>query len=380
MVAGTEHVSRLHSLARVAVPEPVDHAEFIVVGAGLLGLAAARALSRRDRDVIVLEQDTVGHRRGGSHGASRIFRYGYTDERYVRMALLARELWHDLEVEVSQELLRVTGQCSFGPDLDELLAAMHSAGAPATRLSATAVAAQFPEFAGHGAAVYEPGSAVMFADRCLGALRASAACEVRTGTRVLRIEDRGSDVEVVTAGGSLSASVAIVCPGPWSRSLLAGVAPVGTFATQEHVAYVRPRDGALPDLPIFIAHERPAPYGLPTPSLGYYKLAFHHAGNVVDPTTVPLEPRPDAVAALEALARSWLPSFEPEAVTVETCLYDNTADEHFVLDRRGRVVVGAGTSGHGFKFGPLLGEVLADLATGSPPRIPLDGFTLARHR
>jgi sarcosine oxidase len=151
-----------------------------------------------------------------------------------------------------------------------------------------------------------------------------------------------------------------VCPGPWSAKMLG----LETFATLEHVAYFRPTDGALPSMPIFIEFADPAVYGLPTRAVGAYKLGLHHGGSRVDPDGADLEPQPEQVDAIVRTAARLLPSFDPTPVQVETCMYDNTANEDFVLERRGRVVTGAGTSGHGFKFGPLLGELLADLATG----------------
>jgi sarcosine oxidase len=107
-------------------------------------------------------------------------------------------------------------------------------------------------------------------------------------------------------------------------------------------------------------------------------MALHHVGARIDPDTSSRDADARAVEEIEAAVRRWLPALEPTAVQVDTCIYDTTPDEDFVLDRRGRIVVGAGTSGHGFKFGPLFGEVLADLATGASPRFPLQPFALAR--
>jgi len=104
--------------------------EIVVVGAGLLGLAAAGALVRRGRDVVLLEQAGIGHPGGGSHGSARIFRYGYADPGYVAMARRARELWSELEDESGQRLLLPTGQLTFGDGLPDLLHAMREAGAP----------------------------------------------------------------------------------------------------------------------------------------------------------------------------------------------------------------------------------------------------------
>jgi sarcosine oxidase len=355
-----------------------DRTEIVVVGAGLLGLATARSLRRRGHDVVVLEQATVGHPRGGSHGPTRIFRLGYPARVYVELALAALDEWRDLEAETGEHLLETTGQLSLGDELAAMFSLMVDAGAPVEWMSAADARAAFPDFAIDGPALFEPASGVLLADRCLAALRAAADCDVREHEPVSRITDEGTHVAVDTDTARLHADVVVVAAGPWSASMLGRVAPVRTFATLEHVAYVRPRHGPLPTLPVFIAHERPAAYGLMTRALDGYKLALHHAGAVIDVERDPRDPDPRAVAQLEAVARRFLPRFEPQPVLVETCVYDNTPDEDFVLDRRGRIVVGAGTSGHGFKFGPLLGELLADLATGTPPRFSLDTFSLDR--
>jgi sarcosine oxidase len=240
------------------------------------------------------------------------------------------------------------------------------------------VASTFPEVSGDGPAIFEPASGVLDAPRCLAALRRGTTCEIRENERVHRVSDDDDYVTIRTDGAALRADVVVLCPGPWSVSVLAPLAPTGSFTTMEHVAYVRHRDGALPAMPVVIAHDPPLMYGLPTTSLGLYKIAYHHAGAVVDPDTSTLDADRVAVHELEQAARRWLPGFEPDAELVETCLYDNTPDGDFILGRRGRVVVGAGTSGHGFKFGPLLGEILADLAVGNAPRVPLDAFRLGR--
>src|SRR4051794_31053112 len=169
-----------------------DRTEFVVVGAGLLGLATARALRRRGRDVVVLEQASVGHRRGGSHGPTRIFRLGYPVRLYVTMAMLALDLWRELEAETGAALLETTGQLSVGHDLQPMFDAMTAAGAQVDWLSARDVDSRFADFASTDRpALFEPASGVLAADACLSALRATAACEVRKGERVLAISDEG---------------------------------------------------------------------------------------------------------------------------------------------------------------------------------------------
>jgi sarcosine oxidase len=355
-----------------------ERREFAVVGGGLLGLAAARALRRRDRDVVVLEQAHVGHTGGGSHGAARIFRYGYPDVRYVQLAIAAGELWRELERATGTTLLEPTGQVSFGHGLLPMVDAMRAAGVPPEPLSDAELRARFPALAVDAPAVYEPASGVLVADRCLAALRDDAALDVREGQRVQRIDDDGQRVAVVTETLIVRADVAIVTAGPWSSAFLPVLANSACFTTLEHVAYVRAATDAAATTPVFIAHDEPACYGLPSTANGLYKVGVHHAGRRIDPEHDARTVEPAAVDAVAAAVQRYLPGFVTPPELVETCIYDNTPDEDFVVDRRGNVVVGAGTSGHGFKFGPLLGELLADLATGREPRFPLDAFALDR--
>jgi sarcosine oxidase len=324
-----------------------ERADVVIVGGGLLGLSTAWALRGR-RKVVLLERETVGNARGGSHGPTRIFRLGYVEPRYVAMAMQARERWTELEAESGMQLLHPTPQLTFGLGAGAVFAALESAGAPAERITDAAIRERFPAFGGRGDAVLEPASAVIAADRTLAALRAHSGADVREGVRV-----EGLDAQhVETASEVIEARAVVVCAGPWSRAL---VPAIETTTTLEHVAYVRTRGGGLP---IFIDFTEPAVYGLPTPGSDLYKIAVHHGGPAIDPEdTFAVDPA--AADALRAAVRHWLPDAEP--VEIDICPYDNTADEGFVVDRIDGVVVGAGTSGHAFKFGPLLGEHLARL-------------------
>jgi sarcosine oxidase len=322
------------------------HVDVVIVGGGLLGLSTAYALRGR-REVLVLERDSVGHARGGSHGPTRIFRLGYVDPGFVALAQRASERWRALEVATGLQLLHPTPQLSFGADAEAVFAALIGAGVPAERLSAAAVAARFPAFAGRGDAVLETTSAVIAADRTLATLRAHAGAEVREQVEVTRLEAH----EVETADGVIAAESVVVCAGPWTRGLVPGIP---TTATLEHVGYLR----TGPGLPIFIDFTEPAVYGLPTPGSDLYKISVHHGGGSVDPDAA-FGPDPEAVVALERAIARWLP--DAELVEIDVCPYDNTADENFIVERVDGLVVGAGTSGHAFKFGPLLGEQLAQL-------------------
>jgi sarcosine oxidase len=353
--------------------------EFVVVGGGLLGLATARGLARRGREVIVLEQARVGGLDGGSHGSCRIFRLGYDDPGYVRMARRARGFWDELEQEAGLQLLRPTPQLSFGAGLEPVRAALAAAGEPCELLPAAEAAARFPAVAAGGPALLEPDSCVIAADAALRAL-AAAVPEIREGVKVTGIADDGRRVTVRTAAGTLTARGVIVCAGPWTGRLLApaGVAAPSS-ATLEQVAYLAPAGLPPSGMPIFISHGGQEPYGLPVPGSPLYKIGIHRAGPLVDPASQDRGPDPGLGERLAEVARRYLPGYGERPAATERCIYDNSPDNDFIIDRAGLIVVGSGTSGHGFKFGPMLGEWLADLATGgaSPPE---RRFALGRFR
>lgn len=345
----------------------------------MLGLAAARALTAAGRDVVVLEQAAVGHPGAGSKGSCRIFRLGYDDPEYVSAAGQARELWHELEAQAGRQILYPAPHLTFGPHLDAVHAAMRQAGAPCELLSAGQAADRFPGIRTGGPALLETGSAVIAADTAVAALAAGAGT-VRTGVRVTGISDDGRQVTLRTTAGVTTATVAVLTAGPWTASM-PGLRPrFPSRATLEQVAYLGPAAGAgSQPPPIFICHGAESPYGLPVPGSEQYKIGIHQSGPPTDPDGQDQAPDPALMARLTDVARRHLPGYAAEPVAAERCVYDSTPDEDFILDRIGNVVLGCGTSGHGFKFGPLFGSWLAGLAAGGRA-LPPARFGLGRFR
>jgi sarcosine oxidase len=356
-----------------------------IVGAGLLGLAAARALAARDMDFVLLEQAAVGHDGAGSKGSCRIFRLGYPDTGYVTAARQAGELWRELEAQTGRQILVPTPQLTFGPQLTAVHEAMRAAGADCEPISQEEAAERFPGIRLPGPALLETRSSVTVADQALAALAAAARLtdadgqpgkRLRTGVRVTRIADDSRQVSLQTTNGTVTARVAIVTAGPSTAGLLAGLA-LPTAPTLEQVAYLAP-SGPRMQTPIFICYDAQSPYGLPVPGSDLYKIGIHPSGPPADPAAQSTQPDPALVARLRDVADRYLPGWLPEPVSTERCIYDNSPDEDFIIDRVGNVIVGCGTSGHGFKFGPLLGEWLAALALGTDAAIhPAPRFRLA---
>lgn len=334
-------------------------ADVVVIGAGVMGAATARALTRAGRSVVVLDRFEVGHPHGSSHGPARIFRLSYPDERYVRMGLEALPLWRELEDEAGERLLHPVPALNLGPAAGELIEPMRAGGARVEVLPAQAAAERFGVGA-EGEVVLDSAAAVIAADRTVRACVDSAVrhgARLHERTRVLSLRTRGDAAEVETEAGAIRARRAVVTAGAWARGL---VAPLGievpTRSTRETVAYFSSRT----DVPILIEWSQPVVFALPSFGQGI-KAGEHIAGPIADPDT-PGDPDAASVARL----RTWLArrvsgaGTEPHAA--ETCLYTNTADFSFILERHGPVVVGSPCSGHGFKFAPLIGERLATLA------------------
>ncbi|HET8778598.1 MAG TPA: FAD-dependent oxidoreductase [Agromyces sp.] len=364
----------------------VTHVETIVVGGGAMGAATTWQLARRGRAVTLLERFEPGHRMGASHGASRNFNVAYADPTYVGMLVEALPLWRELEAESGTPLLESVGVANHGPrPFHDVHAALTAAGIPAEFLSVSEAHARWPGIRFDTRVLFNAEAGRVNADATVSALHARAAAagaDLRHGTRATRVEvvdDGRVRVASVTDDGVdevFEARTAVVTVGAWTSKLLGGVSAAmlpRLVVTQEQPAHFAVRDEAMawPSYNHFpgaaadgYAYWRSPVYGMLTPGEGV-KAGWHGVGPVVDPDSRDFLPEPGQFAALQRYARDWLPGVDADAVAPISCTYTTTPDENFVLDRIGPVVVGAGFSGHGFKFTPVIGRILADLADGS---------------
>jgi sarcosine oxidase len=339
--------------------------DVVVIGAGIAGAATTWSLARRARSVLLVDRFARGHDRGSSHGAERIFRFGYTDPAYVALALESVAGWHDLQARAGGPLLHATGAIDHG-DVSELVAveaACAAAGVRVEMLTAVEAASRWRGMRFDGPVLHQPDGGRVDADRTLQACwdqAADAGAEIRFDAPVGAVRRAGSGVEVVVGDDVVTARVAVVTAAGWSGGLLEpGVAerlvpPI--TVTAETVGFFRPAVGPWPS---FIRRGAPLAYGLGAPD-GLVKAGLHGTGPVIDPDDRPSQV-PDAVEAIEAFVREWLPGVAPRALRSTVCLYASSATDDFVLDRDGPIVVGVGFGGHGFKFTPAIGERLADL-------------------
>jgi len=317
-----------------------------VVGAGVMGCAAAWALAERGADVTVHEQFELDNTRGSSHGRSRIVRIAYPDPYWVRFAQEAMAGWRELERQSGTELLGLYGMVELVTDPALTSArALAECGVPFRLLDAhelRSLGALLP----HGwTALHQPEAGIVRADLARHAFLDVARPRIETGSRVESLDQIDADVVVVTAGS-------------WASRL---VPDLPVEVTRETCAYFR-REGPPPPSIVDLDAETGGHgmFSLHDPVHGL-KAGAHHAGAETDPDEEGA-PDPAIVARIAAWVRERFPDVDPTPVAAESCLYTSTADESFVLERRGRVVVGSACSGHGFKFAPAVGRRLASLA------------------
>jgi sarcosine oxidase len=372
-----------------------DAVDVAVIGLGAMGSAALLQLARRGLRVLGIEQFEPGHDRGSSHGESRIIRLGYFEHpSYVPLVRSALALWRALERDSGQPLLHVTGIIEIGAPEGELVAGtLRSArthGLAHEVLDAAAVMRRFPPFRlpQHFIAVLQPEAGILAPEAAVQAqlaLARTAGAQMRTCERVISVEPASAGVRITTDRGVVEARHAIVAAGPWLSRLLPDL-PVPLRVTRQVVGWFAPRDPtafARDRCPIFMIENADGIfYGFPCgPNPGIKFAKHHHAEEAADPAA----PTPPMGAADEALLRTalaaHLPSANGELLASQTCLYTMAPDGDFILDRlpgAPAIIVASPCSGHGFKFAPVIGEILADLVTAGATRHDIARFRLAR--
>jgi sarcosine oxidase len=366
-----------------------------VVGLGAAGSATAAHLAARGVRVIGLDRFVPPHAMGSSHGESRIIREAYFEHPlYVPLVQRAYTLWTELESRTGAPLFRRTGGLMMGPRdgtvVGGALASAVEHDLPFELLSSAEVIKRFPAFhiPASDVAVLEPRAGILDPERAIAAHLDSAraaGAELHLGAPVTSWRALpGGGIEVTWAGETTRADHLVIAAGAWTSSLLADLAlPLVVERNVVHwFTAQRPADCASDRMPIFIHETSPgkAWYGFPDIGSGV-KLALHHQGSATTADAVDRAVASDEIARVQALHERILPGAIGAHQRSTVCLYTNTPDEHFIVDRHPahpQVTVVSACSGHGFKFAPAIGELAADLVMEQSPRFDLAPFALAR--
>ena len=367
----------------------------IIVGLGAMGSANAYHLAARGLRVLGLDRFQPPHNFGSSHGLTRIIREAYfEDPLYVPLVQRAYELWAALEQQSGQQLLLKTGGLMIGPR-EGVLVSGASRSAEQHRLAhemlaSTVLAQKFPVFKvqDNPIAVWEPRAGILFPERAIQThldLAGKQGAELHFNEPVRKWEPLGKCVRIFTDSDSYTGNYLVLSPGAWMNSLLPEPKLPLTVERQVLFWFKPPSHAELfqPDrLPIFIRQYAPDKFFYGFPDLGDgVKVAFHHQGGRVDPDTLSQQVETSEIEEMRNVLSEYLPDANGELRSTAVCMYTNTPDEHFVLDYHPefpQVIIASPCSGHGFKFSPAIGEMIAGMIEGKPSSFDLTLFKLAR--
>lgn len=367
----------------------------IVIGTGGVGSAVLFQLARRGVRTLGLDRFPPGHDRGSSHGRTRLIRQAYYEHPdYVPLLRRAYALWADLEAAVAEQLLYRTGLLEVGPADGRLIAGVLGSarryGLEVEELAGDDVARRFPGFVVTDGchAIFERNAGFLLVERCVLAHIREArrlGAELRTGEAVLRWFADGNGVMVETETATYRAQRLVIAAGAWSGPIL-GELGVRLRVVRKHQHWFETGDDRYRidrGCPAFF-FEAPDGYfyGMPSYDDHGVKVAEHSGGeDVVDPLALDRGPDAEDRRRVQAFLRAHLPGVSRREMAHAACMYTCTPDEHFIVDRHPKsphVVFAAGLSGHGFKFAPVLGEALAELALDGATEQPIGFLGLGR--
>jgi sarcosine oxidase len=369
--------------------------DVIVVGVGAMGSAVAAHCASRGQRVLALERHGIGHAFGSSHGLTRIIRLAYfEDPRYVPLLHRAFALWRTLEAGLEAPLLQVTGALDVGwagsPIFEGSLRSCREHALTHEVLDAAALSSRFPGWrpADHAMAVFQPEGGFLAPERCIHAhvqVARRHGAVVREHAQVLGWTATDGTVRVETTTGCHEAGQLVLTAGAWMGALAPVLQPrltperqvVGWFGISDRPAFTPER------FPVFVLEaDEGCYYGFPEHGGEGFKIGrYHHLGEVVDPDAMDRACSPVDEAALRQAVARYFPGANGALRAASTCLFTNTADGHFIIDRAPNapeVLLVSPCSGHGFKFSSVIGEICADLVVDGATRHDISLFRLDR--
>jgi sarcosine oxidase len=370
----------------------VERYDAVVVGVGGMGSAALYHLARRGKRVLGLERFDVPNDMGSSHGITRIIRLAYFEHsNYVPLLRRAYELWRDLETEADEQLLHITGIVEGGERIyDGVLRSCADHDLPHEVVDGREVGRRFPGYRlpDDFRVVFQPDGGFVLPERCIvshvnGAIARGAV--VRARERVLEWDEIENGLRVRTDRGVVETDHLVLTAGAWSQDV--ATLPVGLVrGVRQALAWLQP---AQPELfapsrfPVFnLVIDQEHFYGFPAFGIPGFKLGrYDRFGASGDPDAISREPTSKDEAPLREFAERYFPQGAGPTIALKTCLFEPSPDEHFLIDRHPdapNAIVGAGFSGHGFKFSSVVGEILADLALNGSTRHDIEFLGLAR--
>jgi sarcosine oxidase len=373
-----------------------ENYDVIVLGVGVMGSAACYQLARRGIRAIGIEQFHLAHDMGSSHGRTRVIRKAYfEDERYVPLLQATYDEWREIEAASEEKLMHLVGCLNVGPaDHESIRGARHSAEKHKLSfevLDKSEMAGRWPGLdpSERDVGIFEQEAGYLLPEQstlAMARLAESKGCRIVADQHVLEWSANDSGVTVKTQRGAYSAAKLIITAGPWLPGIVADLGIPLRVERQVQLWFspIKPELFTPDRFPAFIHFvANRGYYGIPSANPPWIKVARHHGGVITTANDVDRRILPSDEADARWYMQRHLRGADGPRMDGKVCLYTNTADDHFIIDRHPRhanVLIAGGFSGHGFKFAPVVGRVLSDMATDQKPALPIEMFALARLR
>jgi sarcosine oxidase len=370
--------------------------DVIVIGVGSMGSAACYQLAKRGAHVLGLEQYDITHELGSHAGQSRLIRKAYFEHPdYVPLLLRAYEGWQEIENLIDKQLYWQTGIAYFAPEQNPIIQGIRSSARQHNIVLTNESVDIWPQFSipPNFCRVFEPEAGFLTPEAAIRSFAQVAqqyGAEIHTHERVMAVNPTANGVEVVTDKSTYSSSKVILTAGAYTAGLIDLQIPL--VVTRQLLAWAHPKNPGfgLGEMPCWMIAEQNMEglyYGFPTLPVSFdgpsgLKIAYHRAGErMIDPTETTFDAKAEHTLLTRVL-NQYLPRANATIEELKQCRYTYTPDEHFMVDQLrtygNRVILAAGFSGHGFKFVPVIGEVLADLVIDGATRWPVDFLGMKR--
>jgi len=372
-----------------------EHFDSIVIGVGGMGSSAVYNLAKRGKKVLGIEKFDIPHSEGSSHGVNRIIRLAYyEDSSYVPLLRRAYEMWSEIETIAGEQLLFKIGSIDTAPSGHEVfegsLKSCLEHDIPHEVLNHHQINERFPgyEMPPGQMGLYQRDGGFVLSERSIVAYVNAAVAEgatIHARESVAKWEPEGDGVRVFTDRSEYTADRLVITAGAWASGMIPSLEELAVPERQV-LAWLQPEEPSLftPDVfPVFNAYfEEGRYYGFPVFGIPGFKIGrYHHLEEVADPDHVEREVTQEDEDILRAAAARYFPKANGTIMTLKTCLFTNTPDEHFIIDTvpgYPQVAIAAGFSGHGFKFASVVGEILGDLSINGETRHNIELLNIGR--
>lgn len=371
--------------------------DVIVIGVGSMGAPTCYYLAERGMKVLGVEQFDIPNQKSSHGGQSRLIRKAYFENPdYVPLLELAYKNWKVFEERTNSQFYYPTGLLYSGMANEELLSGLVQSSSlyhvPLEEFDASKQESHVPQFhlPNQYTTILEPDAGFVTPEKAILAFKEEAenlGARIQTNEAVMEWSSDSNGVKVKTTKGTYSAGKLVITAGPWTNRIVDEL-PTNLKITQQLLTWIRPKNPEafqLGNFPCWGIQEEGDPglyYGFPImQEPGPFgetglKVAHHILGDEIDPSNKDNFDEKEEVKKLMSMLDRYLPEAVGELLHVKSCLYSNTPDSEFIIDilpqHNDRVSIACGFSGHGFKFAPAIGEIMADFATDGKTKHPVE--------